>query len=240
MIDKLKTLYKLQIIDDQLDQLEELRGDLPLSVKALEEKLKDLERIIETKQKEKDESLKKRESNDLEIQTLSDGQKKHKSQLYSVRNNKEYDALTKEIDHSDTKIKKLEMENDALADFSKKVENEIEELAPHIAELREDLKDKEADLKQIVKANEKEEVKLREQRGKVEVNVRKPDYSLYMRIRKAKKGKAVATIRRSSCSGCYNVVPAQRQLEIKKNNKIFVCEYCGRILVSEDIAKDAE
>jgi len=240
LIHKLKTLYKLQLLDVQLDQLEELRGDLPLAVKALEEKLNDLERIVENKQKEKDESLTKRESNETDIQILADGQKKHKSQLYSVRNNKEYDALTKEIDHADTKIKKMEMENDALADFSKKVENEIGELTPLILELRQDLKDKEADLKQIIRANEKEEIKLREQRSKVEANVRKPDYSQYMRIRKAKKGKAVATIKRSSCSGCYNVVPSQRQLEIKKNNKIFVCEYCGRILVSEDVSREIE
>ncbi|HOJ17206.1 MAG: hypothetical protein GX452_09355 [Ignavibacteriales bacterium] len=240
MVEKLKTLYKLQRLDSHLDKLEELRGDLPLAVKALEERLNDMERILEAKQKEKEDSAKKRESNDDEIRTLSENQKKYKSQLYSVRNNKEYDALTKEIDHTDTKIKKMEMENDALADFSKRVENEIEELTPLIDNLKAEMKEKEADLRTIIKANEKEEIKLREIRAKVEVNVKKPDYSQYIRIRKAKKGTAVSVVKRGSCSGCHNVVPAQRQLEIKKNNKLYTCEYCGRILISEDIAKENE
>ena len=240
MVEKLKTLYKLQRLDSHLDKLEELRGDLPLAVKALEERLNDMERILEAKQKEKEDSAKKRESNDDEIRTLSENQKKYKSQLYSVRNNKEYDALTKEIDHTDTKIKKMEMENDALADFSKRVENEIEELTPLIDNLKAEMKEKEADLRTIIKANEKEEIKLREIRAKVEVNVKKLDYSQYIRIRKAKKGTAVSVVKRGSCSGCHNVVPAQRQLEIKKNNKLYTCEYCGRILISEDIAKENE
>jgi predicted nucleic acid-binding Zn-ribbon protein len=240
LVEKLKTLYKLQRLDSHLDKLEELRGDLPLAVKALEERLNDMERILEAKQKEKEDSAKKRESNDDEIRTLSENQKKYKSQLYSVRNNKEYDALTKEIDHTDTKIKKMEMENDALADFSKRVENEIEELTPLIDNLKAEMKEKEADLRTIIKANEKEEIKLREIRAKVEVNVKKPDYSQYIRIRKAKKGTAVSVVKRGSCSGCHNVVPAQRQLEIKKNNKLYTCEYCGRILISEDIAKENE
>lgn len=240
MVEKLKTLYKLQRLDSHLDKLEELRGDLPLAVKALEERLNDMERILEAKQKEKEDSAKKRESNDDEIRTLSENQKKYKSQLYSVRNNKEYDALTKEIDHTDTKIKKMEMENDALADFSKRVENEIEELTPLIDNLKAEMKEKEADLRTIIKANEKEEIKLREIRAKVEVNVKKPDYSQYIRIRKAKKGTAVSVVKRGSCSGCHNVVPAQRQLEIKKNNKLYTCEYCGRILISEDVAKENE
>ena len=102
------------------------------------------------------------------------------------------------------------------------------------------MKEKEADLKEIIKANEREESKLVEERKKIESQVKKNDLSSYMRIRKAKKGKAVATIRRSACSGCHNIVPSQRQLEIRRNNKLFYCEYCGRILVSPEIADDVD
>ncbi|MCA2005319.1 MAG: C4-type zinc ribbon domain-containing protein, partial [Ignavibacterium sp.] len=91
-----------------------------------------------------------------------------------------------------------------------------------------------------IKANEKEENKLLEERKKVEAQVRKPDLAVYTRIRKAKKGKAVVTIKRSACSGCHNIIPSQRQLEIRRNDKIFTCEYCGRILVSQEIAEEAE
>ena len=106
--------------------------------------------------------------------------------------------------------------------------------------MNKELKVKEADLKEIIKANEKEEAKLRAERKKIEAGVKKGDISAYMRIRKAKKGKAVATIKRSACSGCHNIVPAQRQLEIRKNSRLFFCEYCGRILVSAEIAGDVE
>jgi predicted nucleic acid-binding Zn-ribbon protein len=230
----------LQNLDDQLDELEELRGDLPNAVEALEEKITTMKNDVTGKDKERKDSLKKREENEEEIEKLKENQKKFKAQLYQVRNNKEYDALTKEIDHNEEQITKLEAENNNLADLSKKLTDEIEEITPQMEELKEDLKAKEADLKEIIKANEKEEVKLRSKRKEIEALTKKPDYSAYMRIRKAKKGKAVATIKRSACSGCHNIVPSQRQLEIRRNTKLFFCEYCGRILVSTEVADTIE
>jgi hypothetical protein len=237
LFDRLKILYELQNLDDQLDELEELRGDLPNAVEALEEKITTMKSDIASKEKDRKDSLKKREENDEEIDKLKENQKRFKAQLYQVRNNKEYDALTKEIDHNEDQITKLEAENNTLADLSKKLTDEIEEITPQMDELKEELKAKEADLKEIIKANEKEEVKLRTKRKQIEALTKKPDYSAYMRIRKAKKGIAVATIKRSACSGCHNIVPSQRQLEIRRNNKLFFCEYCGRILVSTEVAE---
>lgn len=239
MINRLKILYQLQIIDDQLDELEELRGDLPNMVRELEEKIKSLINDIESKEKEQKESIVKRDGNENEIEKLKENQKKFKAQLYQVRNNKEYDALTKEIDHTEEQINKLEAANNSLADRSKILTLEIEEITPRLDELKQELKEKEADLKEIIKANEREETKLLEERKKIESEVKKNDLSAYMRIRKAKKGLAVATIKRSACSGCHNIVPSQRQLEIRKNNRLFFCEYCGRILVSSEIAENA-
>lgn len=239
MINRLKILYQLQLIDDQLDELEELRGDLPNMVRELEEKIKSLINDIESKEKEQKESILKRDDNENEIEKLKENQKKFKAQLYQVRNNKEYDALTKEIDHTEEQINKLEAENNSLADRSKVLTLEIEEITPKLDELKQELKEKEAELKEIIKANEREESKLLEQRKKIESEVKKNDLSVYMRIRKAKKGMAVATIKRSACSGCHNIVPSQRQLEIRRNNRLFFCEYCGRILVSAEIAENA-
>ncbi len=237
MFDRLKILYELQNLDDQLDELEELRGDLPNAVEALEEKITTMKSDVAAKEKERKDSLKKREENDEEIIKLKENQKRFKSQLYQVRNNKEYDALTKEIDHNEEQISKLEAENNTLADMSKKMTDEIEEITPQMDELKDELKAKEADLKEIIKTNEKEEAKLRKKRKEIEALTKKPDYSAYMRIRKAKKGKAVVTIKRSACSGCHNIVPSQRQLEIRRNTKLFFCEYCGRILVSTEVAE---
>ena len=240
MYDRLKILYLLQQIDNQLDELEELRGDLPNMVRDLEEKIKGFVEDIEAKEKEQKDSVKNRDGNEDEIENLKENQKKFKAQLYQVRNNKEYDALTKEIDHTEEQINKLEAENNSLADKSKVLTQEIEEISPRVEELKKELKEKEADLKEIIKANEREELKLREERKKFESEVKKNDLSSYMRIRKAKKGLAVATIKRSACSGCYNIVPSQRQLEIRRNNRLFYCEYCGRILVSSEIAEDVD
>jgi len=240
LFDRLKILYELQNLDDQLDELEELRGDLPNAVKALEDKIAGYKNEITAKEKEKKDSLEKRKENEETIEAMKENQKKFKAQLYQVRNNKEYDALTKEIDHTEEQISKLEAENDALADLSKKLNDEIEEINPKLEEIKEELKVKEADLKDIIKVNEKEEAKLRTKRKEIEASTKKPDYASYMRIRKAKKGKAVATIRRSACSGCHNIVPSQRQLEIRRNNKLFYCEYCGRILVSTEVAETVD
>jgi predicted nucleic acid-binding Zn-ribbon protein len=209
-------------------------------VRELEERINSFVSDIQTKEKEQKDSVKSRDSNEEEIEKLKENQKKFKAQLYQVRNNKEYDALTKEIDHTEEEINKLDGENNSLADRSKILSQEIEEISPKVEELKNELKVKEADLKEIIKANEREESKLVEERKKIESQVKKNDLSSYIRIRKAKKGLAVATIRRSACSGCHNIVPSQRQLEIRRNNKLFFCEYCGRILVSSEIAGDVD
>lgn len=240
MISRLKILYELQKLDDHLDELEEQRGDLPDAVNSLVEKIDHIKNDISEKEKEKKDSLAKREENEEEIEKLTVNQKKFKAQLYQVRNNKEYDALTKEIDHTEEQITKLEAENDSFADLSKRLTEEIETVTPQLEELKEDLKAKEAELKEIVKSNEKEEAKLKAKRKDIESKTKKADYLAYMRIRKAKKGKAVVTIKRSACSGCHNIVPSQRQLEIRRNNKLFFCEYCGRILVSPEVAESIE
>ena len=240
MYNRLKVLYQLQQIDNQLDELEDLRGDLPNMVRELEEKINSFIGDIDAKEKEQKDSITKRGDNEDEIEKLKENQKKFKAQLYQVRNNKEYDALTKEIDHTEEHINKLEAENNSLADRSKVLTLEIEEITPKLDELKQELKVKEADLKEIIKANEREESKLLGERKKLESEVKKNDLSAYMRIRKAKKGLAVATIKRSACSGCHNIVPSQRQLEIRRNNRLFFCEYCGRILVSSEIAEDAD
>jgi predicted nucleic acid-binding Zn-ribbon protein len=240
LIERLSTLFELQLIDNQLDELEELRGDLPAAVNELKSQIQSLEEQVEAKEEEKKGSLEKRKQNDDDVERLSANLKKFKAQLYQVRNNKEYDALTKEIDHAEEQIGKLEAETKALEELVEKLKVEIKEVQPQLEKLSEDLKEKEAELKQIIKANEREEVRLKDKRDKVAHKVKKPDYNTYMRVRKALGGRAIAFINRSACSGCHNVVPPQRQLEIKSNKRIYSCESCGRMLISQDIAEEVE
>ncbi len=236
MKDRLSALYELQLIDNELDELESQRGDLPQHVKDLEAKISQLQASIQVKEVEKTESEQKREYNTVSMEKLNESLKKHKTQLFNVRNNKEYDALTKSIDQADEDIQKRELENEALLEREKIIAEEIESMTPLLSELEEELKHKESDLTQIAKLNESQETKFRSKRAKIEVNVRKPDLSKYLQIRKAKNGKAVAPIRRNACSGCHNVIPPNRQLEIRKMDMVYNCTSCGRIIISSDLA----
>lgn len=240
MVNRLKTLYELQVIDNQLDELAELRGDLPLAVNELNSKIKTIKDQVTSKENEKVESKEKMISNEEEVERLTENLNRYKAQLYQVRNNKEYDALTKEIDNSEETIDKLQSENKALDLLIQKLEGEVKEITPQLDVLHEEMNVKEAELKKIIAGNEKEESKLEERREKVVANIRKSDYNTYMRIRKACGGKAIVSINRSACTGCHNVVPPQRQLEVKSNKRIYTCESCGRILVSPFVADEAE
>ncbi|NOX18215.1 MAG: hypothetical protein GXO87_08030 [Chlorobi bacterium] len=236
MQNRLTTLYKLQNIDDQLDELEELRGDLPLTVNDLTSRMTEIKDQIAEKENIKKEAFETQKINEDEIERLKKSLKKFKSQLFQVRNNKEYDALTKEIDHSEKLIEEKQNENMELELHVEKMKFDIEELTPKLEELQEELKEKETELKKIIRTNEKEEAKLREQREKIVEQIKRNDYNIYMRIRKAKGGNAVAYVSRGACSGCHNMVPPQRLIEIRTNKRLFVCESCGRILVSGQIA----
>ncbi len=240
MVNRLITLYQLQLIDDQLDDLEELRGDLPLMVNELKSQIDSIKTQVEEKGDDKKSAIEKRNFNDEEIIRLKENLKKFKSQLFSVRNNKEYDALTKEIDHTEKQIENLELENVELEDSVERIKVEIAELEPQLIKLEDELKEKESALKEIIKSNEREEEKLQAIREEIVKKVRKQDYNVYMRIRKASNGKAVVTVVRSACSGCHNIVPPQRQIELKQTRRIYTCESCGRILVSPDIAEEAK
>lgn len=240
MINRLSTLYAMQLIDDQLDELEELRGDLPIRVNSLNGKIKEIQDQIDERENERGSSLEQRKSNENEVERLNESLKKYKAQLFQVRNNKEYDALTKEIDHSEGETKRLENNNMEMELKDEKLKFEMDELSPKIEELHVQLKENEVELKKIVKENELEEVKLKDKREQIVPKVRKQDYNVYMRIRKALKGKAIVIVNRSACSGCHNVVPPQRQIEVRQNRRIYTCESCGRILVSNEVAQEAK
>ncbi len=236
MINRLSKLYELQYIDDQLDELEELRGDLPLTVNELTGQMNAIKEQIHKQLETKISAQEKIKLNETEKEELQEKLKKFKSQLYQVRNNKEYDALTKGIDYSETRIKEIVEENIELENEAQKRINNIAEFEPQIEELKVELKEKESELKKIIKLNEKEEVRLKKSREKLIPQLQKSEYKTYMRIRKAKGGSAIAVVVRGSCSGCHNVVPPQRQIEIRANRRLFTCESCGRVLISGSIA----
>ena len=233
----LQSLYLLQLLDSELDELREMRGDLPETVNAMEDELKMVEQRIE----ECDEALKKgalersqMEKESLELIAKID---KYKGQQLEVTNNKEYDALTREMETAENTIATHETQIEQFVERAEELKTSKTEFETRREDLVKDLEVKHEELKEVLEATNEEEKTYEAQREAVLKEIIERDLELYTRIRGA-KGKAVAPIRRESCSGCYNVVPPQMILEVKKNDRIFICEHCGRILVSEEIAQE--
>jgi predicted nucleic acid-binding Zn-ribbon protein len=235
---KLVALYTLQQIDSQIDKIRIIRGELPLEVQDLEDEIAGVETRI-TKFIEEIELLNKLIlEKDNAIEESKKLIKKYEEQLMNVRNNREYDALSKEVE-----FQKLEIE---LADKRKneakaKIEllnSEIESAKYALEERKKDLEAKKEELDDIVAETEKEEEALLQKSKENEMYIEERLLTAYKRIRKnARNGLAVVQIERDACGGCFNKIPPQHQLDIKLHKKIIVCEYCGRILVDSEIAE---
>jgi len=236
---KLKALYELQNIHTKIDKIRQVRGELPMEVADLEDDVLGLETRI---------SKIKAELDDLEDSivtrknTIKDAQssiKKYDTQLKEVKNNREYDALTKEIEIQglDIQVSEKKIKEHGFEITSK---TEIYEAAK--AELdgrKKDLEVKKGELDVITAETEKEEQDLQKKADKSEPQIEERLLVAYKRLRKnAVNGLAVVTIDRDSCSGCFNQIPPQRQLDIRQRKKIIVCEHCGRILVDEALTHE--
>ncbi len=239
MENRLRLLFSLQLVDAGLAELEELKGDLPATVKTLQESLgerrttqSELESLIKQATVSRDET-------DVEIMTIKERLEKYKTQQFQVKTNKQYDALAREIDQSQDRITKLGKELEALEGKAAIAAKDAEQLKPEIDELEAELAERQKELNAVTKEHEAEELKLRHEREKHVAKLSKSDYQLYERIRKAKDGRAVVPVKRSSCGGCFNRVPPQKILELRKNDALITCERCGRILVSDEIVETA-
>ena len=230
---RLKALYELQKIDSKIDDIEDLRGNLPETIFSLKEKILD----AEAKANDFNESIKatlaRRNQIDDEIALLKAKTEKSKTQLYSVKNNKEYDALMNGIDHAELKILELSDEMDRLADIQKKHRENFEESDKVVKALKEELEEKNLELEEIFKSTEAEQLQLNHQKDKALVRTNKKDLEIYNKIRTNKK-MAVAPLRKNACNGCHNKVPPQKVVELRKFDKIHLCEFCGRILIYDE------
>jgi uncharacterized protein len=233
----LRQLYALQQIDSNLDELEELKGDLPGEVRELEEKVEHMKHHIAELQEVVRDSFVQRDSADSEVVNFKDKVEKYKAQQFQVRNNKEYDALTKEMDGAVAMIAKLERDMEGLEGKAVAAKTDLEATQTQLAEFEKALAEKRESLIEVSKTTEEEERQQRHEREKVVARIKKRDLASYERIRNAKKGKAIVRVVRGACGGCFNAVPPQKILELRRNQKMYVCEHCGRILVSEEIAE---
>ncbi|MBI2619664.1 MAG: hypothetical protein HYW57_06245 [Ignavibacteriales bacterium] len=239
MENRLRLLYSLQQVDSGLDDLREMKGDLPHLVEELKEEIKAKEDARKNSEIFIKESVVKRDSLDVEILALKQNIEKYKSQQFQVKTNRQYDALSREIDTAQEKIIKLEKEMEILEGKVEMAKQDLVAMGPELESLNKDLRDKEAELELVNKEHEEEDLRLNHEREKLVVRLDKGDLRTYERIRQAKDGKAVVPVRRNACGGCYKRVPPQTVLELRKNSRVITCEYCGRVLVSDEIVNSA-
>jgi len=238
MEQKLKYLFDLQSVDTEINKIKVLRGELPLEIQALEDELAGLSTRIEnfeTEVADLDQAVSNKKNEIVEAQALI---KKYEEQQNNVRNNREYDSLSKEIEFQTLEIQLCEKRiREFSADADKK--NETIAASKQVFEERDgDLKQKKDELDSIVSETQVEEDKLEDKIKEIETSIDERYLTAYRRIKSnARNGLAVVTVQRNACGGCYNKIPPQRQVDIRSHKKIIVCEYCGRILVDEALGE---
>ncbi len=239
--DRLRALYSLQLVDSEIDKIKTLRGELPLEVQDLEDEIAGLETRLGNFREEVvtlDKSVQKKYNEITEAETLI---KKYEEQQKNVRNNREFDSLSKEIEYQNLEI---ELYNKKIKEFNTLIEEKklvIKESEDTLSERKSDLDNKRSELDEIISDTQKEEEGLYKKLDKVQNIIEDRLLTAYKRIRSnARNGLAVVPVQRDACGGCFNQIPPQRQLDIKSRKKIIVCEYCGRILVDDEIIKEVK
>lgn len=235
--EKLKSLYQLQTILSKIDEIRTLRGELPLEVQDLEDEVIGLTTRIENYNADIVSCNKTIKENELGIANNTAAIAKYEQDQDNVRNNREYDALNKEIEFCKLEIELCEKKiREAKAALVSRQE-EVEKSKNLLAEKRDDLERKKIELEEIVEETRKDEEHLRDEAKVLEGSIDPRLLLSFKRIRKnTRNGLGIVYVERDACGGCFNKIPPQRQLDIRMRKKIIVCEYCGRILVDPELA----
>lgn len=238
MQEKIMALYELQKIDSKIDGINKVKGELPLEVQDLEDEMAGLKTRIDHINAEIEElnTLTKQRKREVDQAKILIGN--YKEQQNNVRNNREFDAITKEIEYQELEIELAEKRLKEYAAGVKGKKLQLEEAEAVMNERAADLAAKKSELEGI----EAETAPLVEQFGaEAERAKEKIDERLlaaYQRIRQnVRNGLAVVTVKRDACGGCFNRIPPQRQVDIRQGKKVIICEYCGRILVADPEAE---
>lgn len=237
--EKLMALYNLQVVVSEIDKIKTLRGELPLEVQDLEDDIAGLETRIENfgvEIKECEDTISGRKLDIDNAKSLID---KYKEQQDNVRNNREYDFLSKEIEFQGLEIELAEKRIREAQVIANSKSEEMAVAQEQLVERKKDLELKQQELEEIVSETRTEEENLREKAKDIEVLIEPRLLAAFKRIRKsARNGLAVVTVQRDACSGCFNKIPPQRQMDIKMCKKIIVCEYCGRIMIDSNLTNE--
>lgn len=236
---KLRLLYKLQQADSKIDKIYLLRGELPLEVQDLEDSIEGLKTRIANLEKDIKDGEAFVAQKKQDIVSSKSLIEKYEAQRNNVKNNREYDSLSKEIEFQTLEI---ELAEKKIGDTNRALVEKKESLATAGATLegREiDLENKKKELETIVEETQKEEEALLKLSAELQEQIEPRMLNAYKKVRSNLRNKlAVVTVKRDACGGCFNKIPPQRQLDIALSKKIIVCEYCGRILISPDFENE--
>ena len=233
---KLVALYTLQQVDSKIDEIRAYRGNLPLEIQDMEDEIAGLETRIANLKDESKKHQKDISDYKIKIKEIEALIKKYEDQQNNVRNNREYDSLTKEIEYQQLDIQLSEKRIREITAKDNDVATKVAQAQLRLTELQSSLQDKKEELHSLVEGTEKEEEQLLQRSADCEKLVEDRLLVAYKRIRKnARNGLAVVGIFDEACGGCFNRIPPQHQLDICTHKKIIVCEYCGRILVDKGI-----
>jgi len=234
---KLKTLYQLQTTLSEVDKIKTLRGELPLEVQDLEDEIAGFTTRLNKYEEEvasREADIEMKQHKIAEAKSLMD---RYQEQQKDVKNNREYDTLTKEIEFQSLEI---ELCNKKIKEAAIKIEEckrDLESTQQSISEREEDLNEKRDELDEIMQETREEEDKLKAKAKELETKIEPRLLTSFKRIRKnARNGLGIVYVQRDACGGCFNKIPPQRQLDIKMHKKIIVCEYCGRIMIDPELA----
>lgn len=235
--ERLKALYDLQTLLSEIDRIKTLRGELPLEVKDLEDEIEGLKTRIQNFKNEAEELRKGISGKKIEIQQAQDTIAKYSEQQNNVRNNKEFDFLAKEIGFKQLEIELCEKRIREYSELTEQKLNDVTAAEESLDDRTHILEEKKSELNEIISETKQDEEKLREQAKVLEAKIEPRLLKAFKRIRSnARNGLGIVYVQRNACGGCFNRIPAQRQMEIKMHKKIIVCEYCGRIMVDPELA----
>ena len=235
--EKLKALYQLQTTLSSIDEKRAIRGELPLEVDELEDEIIGLNTRVERIEAEIQEFQDAIAQRKQEIAVAEQSIERYKHQLDEVRNNREYDTLSKEIEFQELEV---QLCNKRIREAMVKIDEKKQDLEKNkeiIKDRNITLEEKKGELDEIIAETRTEEDRLKLKAKELEVKIEPRLLTSFKRIRKnARNGLGVVYVQRDACGGCFNKIPPQRQLDIKMHKKIIVCKYCGRIMIDPELA----
>ena len=233
------SLYKLQQVKSKIDEINHIKGELPFEVQDLSDEVEGMQTRLDNLIARIEELTRLMKDGKSEIESATALIKKYQEQQNNVRNNREFESISKEVEYQELEIQLLEKHIKQYSEEQKEKKSSIDQVSAVLADKKVAYKDKKEELDSIDQETSKDIAVFEKEASVIAAVVEERLLSAFEKIRGImKNGLAVVTVKRNACSGCFNRIPPQRQLDIRMSKKLIFCEYCGRILVSDEMNEE--